>query len=200
MGKIIDKLIPKLREEFILVIFLMIAYSLSQLNISVRQMLIIFSTLLALLIVWLIKVFIREEYSRHYKGAIVLLSGLALFMAGFYSAGNYYLEISKHPVQSLSQYFYLFFPLWVMVEGALMLFILNFDNQIKSIDLEAKIEITEPSLGDYIVVAIAAVVLILLGEIVLDFPWYLNICLVLTINLIVINQFGGQYEIQEKKA
>jgi hypothetical protein len=155
---------------------------------------------LLLLIIWLIKVFIREEYSRHYKGFIVLLAGLALFIAGFYAAAQYYLEIARHPLESLAQYFYLFFPFWVMIEGILMLFILNFDNQIKSVDLESKIEVVEPNLGDYMVVAIATVVLILLGEIIINFPWYLNICLVLTINLIVINQFGGQYETVEKES
>ncbi len=193
-GKFFDHLIPKLRQEFVLVIFLMVAFAVSQLSFSPFQLAIIYSVLLFLFVVWLTKVFVEVDSSRHYKGFIVLISGLALFVAGFYSSIQYYLEIAANPAASFGQYLYLFFPIFIMLEGALMLFILNFDNQITSFDLAAKIEIDEPLVGDFIMVALATVVLILLGDFIINFPWYLNICLVLMINLIVINQFGGQLE------
>ncbi len=203
MGNFFDKLIPKLRQEFILVIFLLIGYAVAQAELSTIQIAIIFNFLLLLLIVWLIKVFIKEDFSRAYKGFIVLISGIAMLTAGLFSFITYYINIATDPLASLWQYAYLFFPFWVIIEGALMLFILNFDNYIKSFNLEAKVETTEPLLGDFVVVALATVVLIILGDFILDFPWHLNICLVLTVNLIVINQFGGQIEevkkIKEKK-
>lgn len=197
MKNILSNLIPKLRQEFVLVIFLLIGYAVSQASFNTLQLAIVFNFLLFLFIVWLIKVFVREDFSRHYKGFIVLISGLAMFTAGLYASLQYYFVIIQNPFSSIGQYFYLFFPLWVMIEGILMLFIMNFDNQTKGVDLESKIEISEPLLGDFITVALATVVLILLGEFVIDFPWYLNVCLVMTVNLIVINQFGGQ--IEEKK-
>ncbi len=197
MKNILSNLIPKLRQEFVLVIFLLVGYSASQASFNTLQLAIVFNFLLLLFIIWLIKVFVRENFSRQYKGFIVLISGLAMFVAGFYAALQYYFVIIQDPFGSLLQYLYLFFPLWVMLEGILMLFIMNFDHKIKSVDLEAKIETTEPLLGDFITVALATVVLILLGEFVIVFPWYLNVCLVMTVNLIVINQFGGQVE--EKK-
>ncbi len=203
MGNFFDKLIPKLRQEFILVIFLLIGYAVAQAELSTIQIAIIFNFLLLLLIVWLIKVFIKEDFSRAYKGFIVLISGIAMLTAGLFSFITYYINIATDPLASLWQYAYLFFPFWVIIEGALMLFILNFDNYIKSFNLEAKVETTEPLLGDFVVVALATVVLIILGDFILDLPWHLNICLVLTVNLIVINQFGGQIEevkkIKEKK-
>lgn len=203
IGNFFDKLIPKLRQEFILVIFLLIGYAVAQAELSTIQIAIIFNFLLLLLIVWLIKVFIKEDFSRAYKGFIVLVSGIAMLTAGLFSFIYYYIEIAIDPSASLWEYSYLFFPFWVIIEGALMLFILNFDNYIKSFNLEAKVETTEPLLGDFVVVALATVVLIILGDFILDFPWHLNICLVLTVNLIVINQFGGQIEevkkIKEKK-
>lgn len=198
MGRFFDKLIPALRQEFVLVIFLLVGYAISQAALSTFQLAVVYNFLLLLLIIWLIKVFIKENYSRQYKGFIALVSGLALLTAGMYAAIRYYLEIALDPTLSILDYIYLFFPLWVMVEGVLMLFILNFDHQIKSFDLEGKINISEPLLGDFIVVALATVVLILLGEFIINFPWFLNICLVLTVDLVVINQFGGQ--IEDKKA
>jgi hypothetical protein len=197
MGNFFDKLIPKLRQEFVLVIFLLVGYAISQARLSTLQIALAFNFLLLLLIVWLIKVFIKEDFSRQYKGFIVLVSGLSLLVAGLYASIQYYLLIATNPFVSIAQYFYLFFPLWVMMEGIFMLFILNFDNHIKSFDLEKKVETTEPLLGDFIVVALATVTLIILGDFILSFPWYLNVCLVLTVNLVVINQFGGQVE--EKK-
>lgn len=197
MGSFFDKLIPSLRQEFVLVIFLLAGYAVSQAALSTLQVAVIYNFLLLLMIIWLIKVFIKESYSRQYKGLVVLITGLTLFIAGFFTTFRYYFQIVSDPLASVAQYFYLFFPLWVMIEGALMLFILNFDNKIKSFDLEKKIHISEPLLGDFIVVAMATVVLILLGEFIINFPWYLNICLVLTINLVIINQFGGEDEISE---
>lgn len=197
MGNFFDKLIPKLRQEFVLVIFLLVGYAISQVRLSTLQIALTFNFLLLLLIVWLIKVFIKEDFSRQYKGFIVLVSGLSMLVAGLYASIQYYLLIATNPFASIAQYFYLFFPLWVMIEGVFMLFILNFDNHIKSFNLEGKVETTEPLLGDFIVVALATVVLIILGDFILSFPWYLNVCLVLTVNLVVINQFGGQVE--EKK-
>lgn len=194
IGNFFDKLIPKLRQEFILVIFLLIGYAVAQAELSTMQIAVIFNFLLLLLIVWLIKVFIKEEFSRAYKGFIVLISGVAMLTAGLFSFIYYYIDIASNPFTSFWQYTYLFFPLWVIVEGILMLFILNFDNYIKSFNLEAKVETTEPLLGDFVVVALATVVLIILGDFVLDLPWHLNICLVLTVNLIIINQFGGQID------
>jgi hypothetical protein len=197
IGNFFDKLIPKLRQEFVLVIFLLIGYAISQAKLTTMQIAVSYNFLLLLLIVWLIKVFIKEDFSRQYKGFIVLISGLAMFITGLYASIQYYLYITSIFSVYVAQYFYLFFPLWVMLEGAFMLFILNFDNHIKSFDLEGKVETTEPLLGDFVVVALATVVLIILGDFILSFPWYLNVCLVLTVNLVVINQFGGQ--IEEKK-
>jgi len=192
MGSFFDKLIPSLRQEFVLVVFLLAGYAVSQAALSTLQIAVIYNFLLLLLIIWLIKVFIKEDYSRQYKGFVILIIGLSLFVAGLYGAIKYYFQITVDPLASVVQYFYLFFPLWIMIEGALMLFILNFDNKIKSFDLAAKINISEPLLGDFIVVALATVVLILLGEFIINFPWYLNISLVLTVNLVIINQFGGE--------
>ncbi len=194
LGKFFERLIPKLRQEFLLVIFLLLGYAVAQADLSTMQIAIVFNFLLLLLIVWLIKVFIKEDFSRAYKGFIVLVSGITMLTAGLYSFIIYYIDIAADPWASLWQYAYLFFPLWVIIEGALMLFILNFDNHIKSFNLEAKVETTEPLLGDFVVVALATVVLIILGDFILNLSWHLNICLVLTINLIVINQFGGQIE------
>jgi len=203
MGNFFDKLIPKLRQEFILVIFLLAGYAVAQLDLNQIQVSMIYSALLFLLVVWLIKIFIKEDFTRYYKSFIILVSGIAMLAIGLYSFISYYLQIIANQTYSIIEYFYLFFPGWVMLEGALMLFILNFDSAIKSFDLAGKVEITEPLLGDYLTVALATVVLIILGDFILDFPWHLNICLVLTVNLIVINQFAGQVDqpkkIKEKK-
>ena len=56
--------------------------------------------------------------------------------------------------------------------------------------LEKKIVVTRPTLGDFIMVAVATALLIILGEKVLELSWFINICVVFTVNLIIINQFS----------
>ena len=77
-----------------------------------------------------------------------------------------------------------------MLEGALLMFLLGFESSTHSVDLEEKIVITKPAVGDFIMVAVATALLIVLGEFVLSLPWFLNVCLVFTVNLIIINQFS----------
>ena len=188
----IRKLIPQLHQEFVLVVFLMIPYAIQQLDWSSQQKLIVDNIFLVLLVIWLIKVFTQEEGTRPYKGFIVLITGLSLFIAGMYSAVVYYLDISLIITESFYPFVYLFFPIWVMLEGGLMLFLLGFDSSSKTYDLEKKIIAGKPNFGDFIMVTIATVFLVLLGQWVLGLPWFLNVCVVFTINLIIINQFGHQ--------
>lgn len=168
----------------------MVPYAVEQLPWSFAQKMIVDNVFLVLLIVWLIKVFNQEEPSRQYKGFIVLVTGLSLFLSGLYAAIIYYLDVSVILVGSFYPFLYLFFPIWVMLEGALMLFLLGFDSSVKSIDLEKKIIIGRPIFGDFILVTVATLLLVLIGEWVLELSWFVNICVVFTVNLIIINQFA----------
>jgi len=188
--KPLQDLLPQLHQEFVLVVFLMIPYAVQQLPWSSGQKLMIDNIFLLMLIVWLIKVFLQEKPSRFYKGFIVLVTGLSLFLSGLYAAITYYLDISIILFDSFYPYIYLFFPTWVMLEGALMMFLLGFDSSFKSFDLEKKIVVGPVNVGDFIMVTIATILLVLIGEWVLELPWFLNICVVFTINLIIINQFA----------
>lgn len=190
LKKALRDLLPYLHQEFVLVVFLMIPYAIQQLPWSNSQKLLVDNLFLLLLILWLIKVFITEEATRTYKAFIVLVTGLSLFLAGLYAAITYYLDISIILLDSFYPFIYLFFPVWVMLEGGLMLFLLGFDNFAKDLNLEEKIVIGKASVGDFIMVTIATILLVLIGEWVLELPWFLNICVVFTINLIIINQFG----------
>lgn len=188
----IRQLIPNLHQEFVLVVFLMIPYAIQQLPWPLQHKLIIDSVFFLLLVVWLIKVFTQERSSRPYKGFIVLITGLSLFVAGLYSAIIYYFDISIIILESFYPFIYLFFPIWVMLEGGFMLFLLGFDSSSKNYDLEKKIIAGPPNLGDFLMVTIATVFLVVLGDWVLALPWFLNVCVVFTVNLIIINQFGHQ--------
>ncbi len=190
-NKLLDDLIPKLRQEFVLVIFLMFAFAISQLSSTVIIKSALYSIILFGLVVWLTKVFIEEDASTYYSNVIILMVSLSLVLAGWYGFDRYYDKITSQGVYSLFQYLYLFFPVFVGVEGALMLIAL-LGQKAFSFNLANKVETDRPLVGDFVVVALATVVLIFLGNFVMNFPWYLNICLVLTVNLIIINQFGGQ--------
>ncbi len=190
-NKLLDDLIPKLRQEFVLVIFLMFAFAVSQLSSTVIIKSALYSIILFGLVVWLTKVFIEEDASTYYSNVIILMVSLSLVLAGWYGFDRYYDKITSQGAYSLFQYLYLFFPVFVGVEGALMLIAL-LGQKAFSFNLANKVETDRPLVGDFVVVALATVVLIFLGNFVMNFPWYLNICLVLTVNLIIINQFGGQ--------
>lgn len=192
--KALRDLLPQLHQEFVLVVFLMIPYAVQQLPWSNQQKFLMDNLFLVMLILWLIKVFIIEEATRTYKGFIVLVTGLSLFLAGLYAAITYYLDISIILLHSFYPFIYLFFPTWVMLEGALMLFLLGFDTFSKDLGLEKKIVIGKANVGDFIMVTIATILLVLIGEWVLKLPWFLNICVVFTINLIIINQFAHKPE------
>lgn len=190
MSKISATLLPHLRQEFVLVVFLMIPYAIQQLDWTFEQKLVISNVLLILMIVWLVKVFFQSNITRQYKGFIVLITGLSLFSAGLFAAILYYVRVVSQLPESILGYAYLFFPIWVMLEGVLMLFLLGFDSSKKNSDLEHKIQIGRPRIGDFFVVTLAAVLLVFIGEWVLYLPWYMNVCVVFTVNLIMINQFA----------
>ncbi len=190
-NKLLTDLIPKLRQEFVLVIFLMFAFAVSQLSTTVVIRSVLYSIILFGLVVWLTKVFVEDGFGKYYNNIIFLMVAFSLLLAGWYGFNQYYDRITSWGSYSLVQYLYLFFPTFVGVEGALMLVAL-LGQGLFNFDLNSKIDVDRPLVGDFVVVALATVVLIFLGNFVMNFPWYLNICLVLTVNLIIINQFGGQ--------
>ena len=190
MNKILKSLIPSLHQEFVLVVFLLIPYVLLQFNFTKKDLMVLSTILMILMILWLAKAFLQENATSQYKGFIVLVTGLSLFIAGLYASLVYYLDIMSTVPNSIVPFLYLFFPVWIMLEGALLLFLLGFDSSTHSVDLEKKIVIKKPLVGDFIMVSIATVLLIVLGELVLVLPWFLNICLVFTVDLIIINQFS----------
>jgi len=190
MKKGLRSLIPTLHQEFVLVIFLVLPYALLQFHFLKKDLFIIASLLMFLMITWLAKVFFQEKVTNQYKGFIVLVTGLSLFVVGLYSALVYYFSIINIYLDSLQPFIYLFFPIWIMLEGALLLFLLGFNSADKNIGLEDKIKVGKPVLGDFLMVALATVLLIILGEKVLELSWFINICLVFTVNLIIINQFS----------
>ncbi len=190
-NKLLTDLIPKLRQEFVLVIFLMFAFAVSQLSTTVVIRSLLYSIILFGLIVWLTKVFVEDSFGKYYNNIIFLMVAFSLLLAGWYGFNQYYDRITSWGSYSLVQYLYLFFPTFVGVEGVLMLAAL-LGQGLFNFDLNSKIDVDRPLVGDFVVVALATVVLIFLGNFVMNFPWYLNICLALTVNLIIINQFGGQ--------
>lgn len=190
MNKILKSLIPNLHQEFVLVVFLLIPYVLLQFDFAKNDLIVLSSILMVLMILWLAKAFLQESETSQYKGFIVLITGLSLFVSGLYASLMYYFDIMVAVPDSIIPFFYLFFPVWVMLEGALLLFLLGFDSSTHSIDLEKKIIINKPLVGDFVMVSVATVLLIVLGELVLVLPWFINICLVFTVNLVIINQFS----------
>ncbi len=190
MDKKLQSLIPTLHQEFVLVVFLIIPYTLFQFDFSKKDLLILSTALMILMVVWLGKVFFQEKVSRQYKGFVVLVTGISLFVVGLYSSLVYYFSIATIYLDSLTPFIYLFFPIWIMLEGALLLFLLGFDSSTKTIGLENKIIVTKPTLGDFTMTALATAALVILGDWVLGLPWFINICVVFTVNLIIINQFS----------
>ncbi len=190
MNKIIKSLIPNLHQEFILVVFLLVPYVLLQFDFTKKDLMILSTVFMIFMVVWLAKAFFQENETSQYKGFVVLITGLSLFVAGLYASLMYYFEIIAIIPDSIVPFLYLFFPIWIMLEGALLLFLLGFDSSVQSVDLGRKIVIKKPLVGDFVMVSIATVLLIILGELVLGLPWFINICLVFTVNLIMINQFS----------
>ncbi|MGB0756864.1 MAG: hypothetical protein ACPGO5_00230 [Patescibacteria group bacterium] len=190
MNKTLQSLLPRLHQEFVLVVFLMVPYILWQFDLPKDDLYLVSGILTALLIVWLIKVFMQQGASSQYKGFIVFVTGLSLFIAGLYASIVYYLGVVTNLGSSILSFLYLFFPVWVMLEGALLLFLLGFDSSISLVDLERKIIIKRPTVGDILMVAVATLFLVLLGHFVLALPWYMNVCVIFTVNLIIINQFS----------
>lgn len=189
MSKVAYKLIPHLHQEFVLVVFLMVPYAVLQLPWDFQSKLIVDNVFLLLMILWFFLVFTTNQASRQYKGFIVLVTGLSLFVAGLYASIIYYLDVVIRLPYDLLSFAYMFFPVWIMIEGVLMLFLLGFDSSSKTSSLEQKIVVTRPRLGDFVMVAIASALLVYIGEWVLVLPWYVTICLVFAVNLIIINQF-----------
>ncbi len=190
MNKIVKSLIPNLHQEFILVVFLLVPYVLLQFDFAKKDLMILSAVFMVFMVLWLVKAFFQENETSQYKGFVVLITGLSLFISGLYASLMYYFEIIAIIPDSIVPFLYLFFPIWIMLEGVLLLFLLGFDSSIQSVDLGKKIVIKKPLVGDFVMVSIATVLLIVLGELVLGLPWFINICLVFTVNLIMINQFS----------
>ncbi len=189
MSSKLYKLIPHVHQEFVLVVFLMVPYSVLQMPWDFKSQLLVDNVFLLLMIMWLFLVFTTNQASRQYKGFIALVTGLSLFVAGLYALIVYYVDVVSQLPNEIMPFVYLFFPVWVMLEGILMLFLLGFDSSSKTSILEQKIVVTKPRLGDFFMVAIAAALLVYIGEWVLLLPWYMTVCLVFSLNLIIINQF-----------
>lgn len=189
---ILRSLIPTIHQEFVLVIFLLIPYVLLQLHFTQRDFTLLLSACFLLMVIWLVKVFLQSDTATaQYKGFIALVTGLSLLVTGMYAALVYYLDTAIYLADSIIPFLYLFFPVWIMLEGIFMLFLLGFNSSEKTIHLEDKIIATKPAVGDFVMVALATVVLIALGELVLELQWYMNVCLVYAVNLVIINQFSS---------